>query len=417
MNLAKTKLLFLFLLVACFQLYGQSDLPDSTKELIKDSVFANEGDTINSQWYFHSDFSKQHYCAGTSPGSPSKYVLRLQPNTTRRDRDLASYYMPCDSGTQYFVISFWAKVVKPSDWLLGYGGWRVGVKTPHKPLSQIHEGSLNKYDTIWKQYSFRAWLTAKPGDTVVVHLAGTFSCDSTYTPGLTNGVVVFDRIHLRQLVHNPYKYTEAFPHHLGVRWKYLFTRKRYNDSSKQEDLLRDTVKVEIVHDSAMLNGNKGTIWMFTGNRLGSGDSALVFVLSTGKTIIMRELDRHLKVLKNVYHEFPTILLTMPFSTMVDSDKSSGFVSYKVFKFDTIMVSSKSYRDGFEIREYQRNHNCNYGERFWFKNNIGFLRFQINVTNMCSSWANGDWELLEFRKNEQALQRKSNRKRIAGKRHS
>jgi hypothetical protein len=400
MNHAKTKLFFLFLLVACFKLYGQSDLPDSTRELIKDSVFANAGDTLNSHWWFHSAFNRQHYCAGISPGSLGKYAIRLEPNTTRRYCDMVSYYMPCDSGTQYFVISFWAKVVKPSDWLVGYGGWRVGVKTPHRPLSQIHEGGIKKYDTVWKQYSIRTWLTAKPYDTVVVHLAGAYACDSTYIPDLPDGVVVFDRIHLKQLVYEPYKYTGAFPHRVGDQWKYLFSRKRYNDSSGKEEMLRDTVKVEIVHDTVMLNGNKGTIWMFTGNRLGSADSALLFVLSTGKTIIIRELNRHLKHLKKVYYEFPTVSFKMPFSPTIDSDKSSGFVSYKVFKFDTVMVASKSYRNGYEIQEYQRSTpNCNYGERFWFKNNIGLLRFQIQITNMCSSWANGDWELLEFKKKE------------------
>jgi hypothetical protein len=34
-------------------------------------------------------------------------------------------------------------------------------------------------------------------------------------------------------------------------------------------------------------------------------------------------------------------------------------------------------------------------KFWFKENVGFVKFTVSVFDMCSDWANGDWELISY----------------------
>jgi|GEM_PF-5548832 hypothetical protein len=183
--------------------------------------------------------------------------------------------------------------------------------------------------------------------------------------------------------------TDGFPNRVGDTWTYLVRTSLLKDGSGYGGV-PDTVSLTIIGDG-FYNGDSVKIWQFKGRKL-SEDFELWIADKTEK-IIITEAPAKLNRIPGVSGRvWPSLMFPLKTGNSTGT-ALNGVVTVK--GISDIKVSAGNFTGCYEIDRAGGGFNCYFGNKFWYKENVGFVKFTVSVGDMCSDWANGDWELLSY----------------------
>jgi len=167
---------------------------------------------------------------------------------------------------------------------------------------------------------------------------------------------------------------DDFPNKVEYQWTYL----AYDSSTQQID----TVKVKIVGQTTLSNGQPATIWQL--NYATKTDTN--YVSKNGDTI--RVYDNYLPQLsiKDVY-EFPMV---------IGKYWLTGYVTdtCKVIAKNSITVIGGNFQNAFDIERTAWGFNYSLYENIWFVPKVGVVKMYRKEFNL-GPWKHETWELINY----------------------
>jgi hypothetical protein len=184
----------------------------------------------------------------------------------------------------------------------------------------------------------------------------------------------------------------TFPHQIGDSWTYLvYTKLEMNDEVYAG--VPDTVQVAII-GNGIYHGDSVKIWQFNGTVLGKHNHSELWVTYQSKEVHFFE---PVKPTNTTYEaSSPWLQLYFPLKVgYINLSPNDGLLT-KITDTITTRVKAGNFIGCYEILKTGGRFNCYMGNKFFFKENMGFVKFTIGVGDMCTSWANGRWELLSYK---------------------
>jgi hypothetical protein len=183
----------------------------------------------------------------------------------------------------------------------------------------------------------------------------------------------------------------TFPHQIGDSWTYLvYTKLVMNDTLYAG--APDTVQIAII-GNGIYHGDSVNILQFNGNVLGKHNHSELWVTYQGKKVHFFEPLKPTNTINEA--SAPWLQLDFPLKVGYQNLTPNGLLT-RITDTTTTRVKAGNFTSCYEIHKTGGRFNCYMGNTFFFKENVGFVKFTIGVGDMCTSWANGRWELISYK---------------------